>query len=664
MKAFLNISLLLFLLSLILITPPSNPLTFHISRFSSSPSSPVILEGDAQASVGELELNSVNYLCRVGHVIYKHAIPLYDKSSHKTADFTTHFTFTLDTQNRSSHGDGLAFFLAPPAFTIPPNSAGGFLGLFNTTTTDSSATRVLSVEFDSSPDPEWDPPYPHVGINRNSVASAATSPWDLASHIGEQADVWITYDSSAENLTVLWSYCKKESSKRSLSYRINLREVLPPFVTVGITAATGADVERHTLQSWEFSSTNLDIVDEKDGEVNSRIGLVTGLSLSGFVVIVCVCVIAICESSSSSGKKKVEVAVKTDEDNKNNNYSDEMDNLRSISDHLDRTWPRRFSYQELSTATQEFSDENKLGEGGFGGVYKGRLFSWDLTVAVKRFSSASKQGKKEYITEVKTISMVRHRNLVQLIGWCHERGEFLLVYEFMPNGSLDYHLFGKMHKLLAWDSRYRIAVGLASALLYLHEEWEQCVLHRDIKSSNIMLDSGFNVKLGDFGLARLMAHGLGHQTTGLAGTLGYLAPEYVSTGRASKESDVYSFGIVLLEIATGKKSVRTLGKGKSLSEWVWDFYGEERIISALDERLGMNLDAEQAERLVTVGLWCAHPDRRLRPSIRQAVRALNFEADLPRLPAKMPVAVYCETPSHSISSGEALITVTSIESGR
>ncbi|CAA0841080.1 L-type lectin-domain containing receptor kinase IX.1 [Striga hermonthica] len=546
MNAFLHISLLL---SLMLITPPSNPLTFRISRFSSSPSSPVVLEGDAQASVGELELNSVNYLCRVGHVIYKRTIPLYDKFSHKNADFTTHFTFTLDTQNRS----------------------------------------------------------------------------------------------------------------RSLSYRINLREVLPPFVTVGITAATGPYVERHTLQSWEFSSTSLDIVDEeKDREVNSRIGLVTGLSLSGFVVIICVCLIAICESSSG---KKVEIEVKTDEDNKIN-YSDDTDNLRSISDHLDRTWPRRFSYQELSSATQEFSDENKLGEGGFGGVYKGRLFSWDLTVAVKRFSSASKQGKKEYITEVKTISMVRHRNLVQLIGWCHERGEFLLVYEFMPNGSLDYHLFGKKHKLLEWGSRYRIAVGLASALLYLHEEWEQCVLHRDIKSSNIMLDSEFNVKLGDFGLARLMAHGLGHQTTGLAGTLGYLAPEYVSTGRASKESDVYSFGIVLLEIVTGKKSVRTLGRGKSLLEWVWDFYGEEGIISAVDEKLGMNLNAEQAERLVTVGLWCAHPDRTLRPSIRQAVRALNFEADLPRLPNRMPVAVYCETPSHSISSGEALITVTSLESGR
>lgn len=153
--------------------------------------------------------------------------------------------------------------------------------------------------------------------------------------------------------------------------------------------------------------------------------------------------------------------------------------------------PRRFSYTDLASATNNnFSDERRLGEGGFGAIYKGYLHDdWNTAVAVKKISKGSRQGKKDYVTEVKLISSLRHRNLVQVMGWCHERGEFLLVYEFMPNGSLDTHLFGS-RSLLTWDVRYKISPGLASALFYLHEEWEQCVVHRDIKPSNIMLDSG------------------------------------------------------------------------------------------------------------------------------------------------------------------------------
>lgn len=185
--------------------------------------------------------------------------------------------------------------------------------------------------------------------------------------------------------------------------------------------------------------------------------------------------------------------------------------------------------------------------------------------------------------------------------------------------------------------KYKIALGLASALLYLHEEWEQCVVHRDIKSSNVMLDSSFNAKVGDFGLARLRDHEVSPCTTGIAGTLGNMAPEYIYTGRASKESDVFSFGMVALEIATGRKSVDPMEK-KSLVEWVWDLYGCGKLISGVDERLNMGFDDKsQAECLMTVGLWCAHLDCNLRPSIKQAIQVLNFEADLPSLPTKMPV---------------------------
>lgn len=177
-----------------------------------------------------------------------------------------------------------------------------------------------------------------------------------------------------------------------------------------------------------------------------------------------------------------------------------------------------------------------MGQGGFGAVYRGILIDLNMAVAVKKISRGSKQGKKEYKTEVKTCSQLRHRNLLQLIGLCHDRGEFMLVYEFMPNGSLDFHLVSKKSTgtPLTWTTRYKISLGLTSALLYLHEEWKRCAVHRDIKSSNIMPDTDFNVKLGDFGLALLVDHELGPRTTGLAGTLGYMAPEYISTGRAVK----------------------------------------------------------------------------------------------------------------------------------
>ncbi|TYG95064.1 hypothetical protein ES288_A11G238000v1 [Gossypium darwinii] len=269
---------------------------------------------------------------------------------------------------------------------------------------------------------------------------------------------------------------------------------------------------------------------------------------------------------------------------------------------------------------------------GFGAVYRGYLPDLDVVVAVKRISRGSKQGKKEYITEVKIISQLRHRNLVQLIGWCHDEGEFLLVYEFMPNGSLDFHLFGNKTPL-SWVVRYRISLGLASAILYRHEEWEQYVVHRDIKSNNIMLDSSFNVKLGDFGLARLMDHELGPKTTSLAGTLGYLASEYVNIGRA----------MVLLEIATGRKSVHRIQDFEmGLVVWVWDLYGQEKLLSAVDEKLNNNVDEKQVDRLMIVGLWCAHPDNSSRPSIKQGTQALNFEIEKPNIPTKMPIATYVE----------------------
>ncbi|OAY35709.1 L-type lectin-domain containing receptor kinase IX.1 [Manihot esculenta] len=647
MASLWSLQNLLFLLLLVL--PPANSISFQKPRFDSLDPS-IIYEGGATASVGAVEFNSDTYMCQVGRITYADKVPLWDSKSRRLTDFTNHFSFYIDVQGRSSYAAGFAFFLSPVGFHIPPNSAGGFLGLFNITTSDSPQNQIVHVEFDSFPNTEWDPQVQHVGINNNSVHSATYTYWNTSLHTGDTADVWITYAASTRNLTVSWKYQTTQAynENTSLSYIIDLREVLPEWIQIGFTAATSNLIERHVLQSWEFKSS-LEMK-ETNGENSKKVGLIVGLAVPLAVLIsAVVLVFGILWRRKQKRRETPETM-----------------NLTSINEDLERgAIPRKFSYNDLDSATKNFSHERKLGEGGFGAVYKGYLANLDMAVAVKKISRGSKQGKKEYITEVRVISRLRHRNLVQLIGWCHEGGEFLLVYEFMPNGSLDSHLFGKKSPLI-WAVRYRAALGLAAALLYLHEEWEQCVVHRDIKSSNIMLDSNFNVKLGDFGLARLMDHELGPQTTGLAGTLGYLAPEYISTGRASKESDIYSFGVVALEIATGKKANDPFGQNsdKKLVEWIWDLYGSGKLRIATDERVRQDFDEKEAECLMVVGLWCAHPDYNLRPSIRQAMQVLNFEAELPILPGKMPVPLYHVPTSSSVCSAEPLISCSSIEAGR
>ncbi|GJN06682.1 hypothetical protein PR202_ga24438 [Eleusine coracana subsp. coracana] len=320
------------------------------------------------------------------------------------------------------------------------------------------------------------------------------------------------------------------------------------------------------------------------------------------------------------------------------------------------TGPKRFGYGELAIATDNFSDDRKLGEGGFGSVYRGFLQDMGLAVAIKRVSKGSKQGRKEYAAEVRIISRLRHRNLVQLIGWCHGGGEMLLVYELMPNGSLDAHLYS-CRDIMPWPRRHEVVLGLGSALLYLHQEWEQCVLHRDIKPSNVMLDASFNAKLGDFGLARLVDHARGSHTTALAGTIGYMDPESMVTGRASAESDVYSFGVLLLETACGRRPMVVMGEDViHLVRWVWEsYYGRGTILDAADARLNREFDVQEMETVMVVGLWCAHPDRSLRPSIRQAINVLRSEAPLPSLPQRMPVPTF-QPPPHAFDYTPSVAT--------
>jgi serine/threonine protein kinase len=614
------------------------PLSFNFTGFTSGDSRIRYERAFPQSQVIKLTGNKVGSDV-VGRATYTSPMHLWDKASRNLTDFATHFSFVIDSQNGTNYGDGLAFFLAPNGSTIPDVKGGGTMGLTNDNQTlNSTENPFVAVEFDTySLLNDWDPRGEHVGIDINSMKSVAYVLWRGSRTCimeGRINEARITYNSTSHNLSVLFTGLINNATVwQSLSYKIDLRDYLPEWVIFGFSAATGYATEMHYIRTWDFTSTLEDIVHQPtvagspspnpapSQKKSNRLGLAVGLGVGGSFLFGVFALILF-------GLWK-----------RNKSYTEEdLAFDRCMDEEFQReTGPKRFSFKELAHATNNFNDEEKLGQGGFGGVYRGFLRDSNTFVAVKRVSKGSKQGIKEYASEVKIISRLRHRNLVQLIGWCHERGELLLIYEFMPNGSLDSHLFTE-ESLLIWEMRYKVAQGLASALLYLHEEWEQCVVHRDIKSSNIMLDSNFNAKLGDFGLARLVDHVKGSQTTVLTGTMGYMAPECVTTGNASKESDVYSFGIVALEIACGRKPIKTNApQGQVvLVEWVWELYGIGKVLEAADPRLNGEFDEQQMERLIIVGLWCAHPDRNLRPSIRETIHVLNFETPLPILPSDMP----------------------------
>ncbi|XP_042501403.1 L-type lectin-domain containing receptor kinase IX.1-like [Macadamia integrifolia] len=640
----------LFLL-LVLLVPPATSLSFNFSSFNGSQ----VYDGGlitpkGNASLGtpiiDLTLNRRDLPSTFvsGGVFYNVPVQLWDKKTGNLTNFATHFTFTLGNPRTTCSlsyaycfGDGLAFFLAPNESVIRSDYTGGSFGLINTADNSTRANNsIIAVEFDSYGN-GWDPDSSHIGIDISSLKSVNTTScnftlWDWMRNNSYPWEAWVDYDSSSLNLSVLLTCANKSLSceSYSLSYIINLKEYLPEKVFVGFSASTGLSAELHQLNSWDFSSSL---------EINNsnNIGIVVGLSVGGAVAMITVLGLFWFIRRRKKQQRKAEDDVLLDLP----------------------TGPREFTFAELARATRNFDEEQKLGEGGFGGVYRGFLSDLNKDIAVKRISKGSKQGKKEYASEVKIISRLRHRKLVQLIGWCHQQKELLLVYEFMPNGSLDFHLF-RNRGSLTWDLRYKIALDLASALQYLHEGWEQCIVHRDIKSSNVILDTSFNAKLGDFGLARLVEHeeesqatintivgtiegnNMVSQTTGVAGTMGYMAPEYFQTGRATKETDIYSFGIVLLEIACGRKSVEIKPDPRevSLVNWVWELYGTEKHLEAADPSRGMDFDKRIVECLMIVGLWCAHPDCKLRPSIEKAIQVLQFDAPLPILPTKMPAPTY------------------------
>ncbi|XP_021811628.1 putative receptor-like protein kinase At4g00960 isoform X2 [Prunus avium] len=296
----------------------------------------------------------------------------------------------------------------------------------------------------------------------------------------------------------------------------------------------------------------------------------------------------------------------------------------------------QYDFETVRSATDDFSDANKLGQGGFGAVYKGRLANGTY-IAVKRLSKNSEQGDREFKTEVTLVAQLQHRNLVRLLGFCLKAGERILIYEYVPNTSLNHFIFDPIDQAhLDWETRYKIIGGIARGLLYLHEDSRLRIIHRDLKPSNILLDEDMNPKIADFGMARLfMMDQTQGDTQTIVGTYGYMAPEYAIHGRFSVKSDVFSFGVLVLEILSGKRinSFRNRENEEDLLSYAWRNWRDDTVANIMDPKLTTGLGIEMM-RCIHIGLLCVQENVASRPSMASVVSMLNSHSVTLSLPSR------------------------------
>ncbi|XP_027364910.1 cysteine-rich receptor-like protein kinase 10 [Abrus precatorius] len=305
----------------------------------------------------------------------------------------------------------------------------------------------------------------------------------------------------------------------------------------------------------------------------------------------------------------------------------------------------QFDLTIIKAATNNFLRENKIGKGGFGEVYKGILYD-GRHVAVKRLSTSSKQGSVEFKNEILLIAKLQHKNLVTFIGFCLEEQEKILVYEYMPNGSLDYLLFGTRQNKLSWLERYKIIRGTALGLLYLHEYSRLKIIHRDLKPSNVLLDENMNPKISDFGMAKIVEMDQDYgNTKRIVGTYGYMSPEYAMLGQFSEKSDVFSFGVMILEIISGKKNLNSYESNnivEGLTGYVWRQWKDQTPLSILDSNIEESYSQMEVLKCIHVGLLCVQENPNVRPTVATVISYLN--SHLLELPSPQEPAFFLHRP--------------------
>ncbi|XP_071702252.1 probable L-type lectin-domain containing receptor kinase S.5 [Rutidosis leptorrhynchoides] len=570
---------------------------------------------------------------RSGRVMFKKKFKLWDTPPNNNnnqndvvASFNTSFLVNMFPKTELP-GEGLAFVIAP-SLDIPDKSYGQYLGLTNQTLDNQTTNGIVAVELDTVQQ-DFDIDDNHIGLNIHSVRSVVSksltplnitiAPLTPAFH-----NVWIQYDGVAKIIRV---YIADQPEKESptppmpntpiIQYDLDLRKTVSRDSYIGFAASTGTLTELNCILRW-----NLTVVYFPGPKSNTMaISLGIGIPVVGGLL-------ALAAYFGYYFYKKRML---------NRSQSNILSRLRTLPG-----MPKEYHFRELKKATNNFDDKRKLGQGGYGVVYRGVLPEENEEVAVKWFSRESLKGEDDFLAELTIINRLRHKHLVRLLGWCHKNGKLLLVYEYMRKGSLDMHLFTVTGDPLSWSQRRTILIGVASALHYLHYEYDQKVVHRDIKASNIMLDSNFNARLGDFGLARALDNEKTSyaEAEGVLGTVGYIAPECFHTGKATQHSDIYAFGALLIEVVSGQRPGTKVNGFQFMVDYVWSLYREGRILDVVDKRIADDYNTEEAERLLLLGLACSHPIANERPKTHAIVQILNGSMPVPKVPHFKPAFVW------------------------
>ncbi|KAJ9184979.1 hypothetical protein P3X46_004661 [Hevea brasiliensis] len=594
---------------------------------------------------GSAEVNQTNMsseviftdsgLSEASQVFYNDSFKFKNSTTGSVFSFSTTFIFAVVSNDTEFSGHGLAFAISPSK-GIPGAFPNQYLGLFNATNNGKDSNHVVAVELDTDQDFQFnDRDDNHLGIDINGLVSVESATagyynnqWnfkvlDLKS--GNPLQVWVEYESSNQKLNVTIHPISVPKPKLPL---LSLKRDLSPyffeFMYVGFSSSSGSKSSHYILgwsfrmngQAEEINLSRLPHIPRSTGENEEGAGdgyrkkqkiLVVVLSLTGGIFLLLLIFGALVMISRR--RKFIQV----------------------LEDWEVLYGPHRFSYKDLFIATKGFRDRQLLGKGGFGRVYKGILPFSNVQIAVKRISHDSRQGIREFVAEIATIGRLRHPNLVRLLGYCRRESELFLVYDYMPNGSLDKFLYQIPNYILNWKQRFKIIKDVAAALFYLHQQWVQVIIHRDIKPANVLIDNDMNAKLGDFGLARLCDHGNDPQTSHVAGTPGYIDPDIVQSGKSNTCTDLYAFGVFMLEVTCGRRPVdpRTSQEKVMLIDWVLNCLDNDAILDTIDSRLANEYVLHEAELVLKLGLLCSHPVAAVRPSMSTVVQILDGAAQLP-----------------------------------
>ncbi|KAK2972810.1 hypothetical protein RJ640_028338 [Escallonia rubra] len=579
-----------------------------------------------------------------GRAIHSSPIRLFDPFTQTPASFETTFSFQFRTNNSTKNfasgygdeldgGSGLTFIIVPDEFTV--GRPGPWLGMLNDACDEDY--KAVAIEFDTRQNPEFgDPNDNHVGINLGSIVSTTTiNASDIGVDLkdGSVHRAWITYNGQMHHMDVrLGPDGDKYPSKPAFSGPLDISPFLKEYMFVGFSASTGNHTQIHNLLSWNFTSISQASLRVPSGETceskiiidNSKNGGIfvnrTSNSFMIFMAIVILLLAALLCYYYNSRRRGI-----------SSNTSPALPDKKQRPRPPNK--PRRFSITELSSATRCFGELQILGADTRGVTYKGTMSNGCNNVAVKRFSTefvnSNGLDRRRLAKEIKAISKIRHPNLVPLRGWCFDRNEVLVVYDFMPNGNLNGWLFGV--GVLPWTRRFKVVKDVAEALSHLHSRQ---LAHKNVKTSSVFLDVSFRAVLGDFGFVLSSAESERFESA------------------VSQRADVFEFGVFVLEVVAGRRRRSgPEGGGPDLLEWAWSMHERDEKVKVVDRKMGSVVNSEQAVRVMDIGLLCTLNENRGRPSMEEVVEFLSLEKQVPELPPSRPVSLFPYSSTTGLCSG-------------